>query len=233
MKQKDIKQLVAEVVIDFKNKNVTSLNRKNIGRYVAGGAVGLVLKTLYDKFKKEKDPKKKAVLKAKINKAKSKIKAKKAVKESYNFNEEDLVEVFGEGLGSAIAKGISKAKFLKGPSKKAVKKMSIIDRKYEQGVTKNIRNAYRKRVAKKTAKIGGGVVAGGAVGTGIKKLADKASTKQKSQVAVSAAAVGVAGVLAYKLYKKLKEKFSKEKDPKEKAKLKKLMNAQKAKMKKK
>jgi len=152
---------------------------------VTAGIVGYALKKLYDKYRKEKDPKKKTVLKAKINKAKAKIKSKKAVKESYNFTNEDVVEIFGEGLAVAAAKGIAK----------------------------------------------GAAVIGGAFGA--RYVINKDMKKAASNTAIKVGTTGVAGILAYKLYKKLKDKYNKSKDPKEKAKLKKLVVKAKAKTKKK
>ena len=122
MKQKDIQQIINDVIKE--SVTMGDINRAgtgarigskingptgarlgaNVGYYSrdiatasAAGIVAYALKKLYDKFKEEKDPKKKAELKVKINKVKKKIKAKR-VNESYELNDNDLVEIFEEDL---------------------------------------------------------------------------------------------------------------------------------------
>lgn len=200
----------------------TQKNQVAVG--VGGAAVGVAtlaygLKKLYDKFKSEKDPQKKTALKAKINKAKTKIKAKKAVKESYNFNENDLVEIFGESyieeFGGKVGGYLDR--------RKEAKRMK--DLKIQRGVERAER---KSRINTSDEKIGDRIMS-----TRIAKNAQNTwDTNKDVQTGTKVAAAGVAGVLAYKLYKKLKEKYSEAKDPKQKAKIKKQLIAQKAKLKK-
>jgi hypothetical protein len=183
-----------------KNKK-TYNNKKKIGGVVAATAIVYGLKKLYDKYKKEKDPKKKLEIKSKINKTKAKIKTKKSIKEYYEFNNEDVIEILGEGAA---------LKFIKMAAKDAKEFAPMIAGNFTKSVTGS-----------------GAVVAAGA---GATKLANSNIKKKQDSniknIAIGTAAIGSTALLIKKLY----DKFKKEKDPKKKAEIKtKILKAKKVK----
>jgi len=146
-----------------------------------------------------------------------------------------IKEMIEEGIISKLAaKGIAKAKFLKGPSKKTLGKMSGVDKAWEKTISSPIRNAYRKKVAKKAAVGVGAVGVTGAVAKGVsnssKNTQANAATASNIKAATTAAsAIGVAA-LAVGL-KKLYNKFKSEKNPEKKTVLKSKINKVKSKIK--
>jgi len=226
MKQKDIKQITDEVVkegflsnkpnnpvTDYQNR----LRAQGATSVVAAGGVALLLKKLYDSYKKENKPERKAKLKVKILKTKAKLeklksKSKKLSEALENFTEEELInewnkhQKFVQEL-SDPTNFKSTAKYMKRRTGSAVRRLTGTD---------TLKDKFLAPIDWKANR------------------ADKKNIKKyKKEIGTAAAVSGVAGVLAYKLYKKLKEKYNKAKDPKEKAKLKKLVVKAKAKSQKK
>jgi len=232
MNKKDIKQITDEVVkegflsnkpnnpvSDYQNK----LRAQGATGVVAAGGVALLLKKLYDSYKKENAPERKAKLKVKILKTKAKLeklksKSKKLSEALENFTEEELINewnVYVQELGGYVGNYFAK--------KREIKRMKNVKK-----IRKQERSERKKRKGTDNEKVGDRILDTRAA-TNIQNTWD---TNKGVRTTSKAAVAGVAGILAYKLYKKLKDKYSKATDPKEKAKLKKVVAKAKAKLKK-
>jgi hypothetical protein len=207
MKQKDIKQIADEVIKEDTLQELSVSAQRKIGGVtgaaVTGAAVGGVVALYWAAYK-----------------------ALRSVTKKMD-TETDIMKK------AALKKVVDKQKVKVAKLKKKVKAVKeandLTNDDLRMLFKESLTGAALKGMAKGAAAMG----IGAGAAAGINYNTNKKIKKASKNAAIGTAGVGLAGVLAYKLYKKLKSKYDSATDPKEKAKLKKLVAKAKAKTKKK